>query len=433
MASGAIVVTGSAGLIGFGVAARLAQEGRAVIGTDRIQPREDGGFPSTDAELTDVHKLHAICSGDISAIVHCGAVSGPMLGRDNPRAVIETNVAGTANLLEIARQRGVRLVFCSSTSAYGDTATGLDPVPEDAPLAANDIYGATKASGRHPHPRLRRPDRPRRHRAALLLGLRAAPPHPLRGARDDQGRAGRPQPPVSLYGRGFTRQYVYIDDVVSAVIAALDAGEIGPQRAFNVTGGQRLEFGAIAEAVEPGRAGGADRAWRGRGPRGPEPRSASTSRPPRTPSAGNRKSRSPTACGTTPAGSPGTRYRNPRKGRIAMPRAAVIVPFPFDEEGLDYRRAEMEQVQLSGPGRLRLQAPQGGPEALHRPPRRDAGRVRDLRGGHRARRGGLRRHHGQHAERFRRARAARGPRHPRRLQRQVVAPLRAHPRHPPSA
>ncbi len=51
------------------------------------------------------------------------------------------------------------------------------------------------------------------------------------------------------YGRGFTRQYVYIDDVVSAVIAALDAGEIGPQRAFNITGGQRLEFGEIVDTV----------------------------------------------------------------------------------------------------------------------------------------------------------------------------------------
>lgn len=118
-----------------------------MVGTDRIQPREDGGFASTDAELTDIHKLHAICSGDVAAIVHCGAVSGSMLGRDNPRAVIETNIAGTANLLEIARQRGARLVFCSSTSAYGDTAIGLDPVPEDAALAAADIYGATKASG----------------------------------------------------------------------------------------------------------------------------------------------------------------------------------------------------------------------------------------------------------------------------------------------
>ena len=248
MASGAIVVTGSAGLIGFAVASRLAQEGRAVIGTDRIQPREDGGFPSTDAELTDVHKLHAMCSGDIEAIVHCGAVSGPMLGRDNPRAVIETNVAGTANLLEIARQRGVRMVFCSSTSAYGHTAVGLEPVPEDAPLAADDIYGATKASGDI----LTRAYVAQTGLDAVVLrfswvyGPRRRTTCVVREMIKD-AQAG--QPTTLPYGRGFTRQYVYIDDVVSAVIAALDAEEIGPQRAFNITGGQRLEFGEIADAV----------------------------------------------------------------------------------------------------------------------------------------------------------------------------------------
>ena len=249
MATGAIVVTGSAGLIGFGVAARLARQGRAVIGTDRIQPREDGGFPSTDAELTDVHKLHAICGGDISAIVHCGAVSGPMLGRDNPRAVIETNVAGSANLLEIARQRGVRLMFCSSTSAYGNTATGLDPVPEDASLTADDIYGATKAAGDI----LTRAYAAQTGIDAIVLrfswvyGPRRRTPCVVREMIKD-AQAGRTT--ELPYGRGFTRQYVYIDDVVSAVIAALDAGAIGPQRAFNITGGQRLEFGEIADAVK---------------------------------------------------------------------------------------------------------------------------------------------------------------------------------------
>ena len=248
MASGAIVVTGSAGLIGFGVAARLAREGRTVIGTDRIQPREDGGFPSTDSELTDVHKLHAICSGDIAAIVHCGAVSGPMLGRDNPRAVIETNVAGTANLLEIARQRGVRLVFCSSTSAYGNTAAGLDPVPEDAPLAADDVYGATKASGDI----LTRAYVAQTGLDAAILrfswvyGPRRRTTCVVREMIQD-AQTGRAT--TLPYGRGFTRQYVYIDDVVSAVIAALDAEEIGPQRAFNITGGERLEFGEIVDAV----------------------------------------------------------------------------------------------------------------------------------------------------------------------------------------
>ena len=248
MASGAVVVTGSAGLIGFGVAARLAREGRAVIGTDRIQPREDGGFPSTDAELTDVHKLHAICSGDVEAIVHCGAVSGPMLGRDNPRAVIETNIAGTANLLEIARQRDVRLVFCSSTSAYGNTAVGLDPVPEDAPLAGDDIYGATKASGDI----LTRAYVAQTGLDAIVLrfswvyGPRRRTTCVVREMIKD-AQVGRAT--TLPYGRGFTRQYVYIDDVVSAVIAALDASETGSQRAFNITGGERLEFGEIVDAV----------------------------------------------------------------------------------------------------------------------------------------------------------------------------------------
>jgi len=248
MELGAIMVTGSAGLIGFAVASRLTREGRTVIGTDRIQPREDGGFPSTDAELTDVHKLHAICGGDVAAIVHCGAVSGPMLGRDNPRAVIETNVTGTANLLEIARQRGVRLVFCSSTSAYGNTAAGLDPVPEDAPLAANDVYGATKASGDI----LTRSYAAQTGLDAAVLrfswvyGPRRRTTCVVREMIKD-AKAGRAT--TLPYGRGFTRQYVYIDDVVSAVIAALDAEEIGPQRAFNITGGQRLEFGEIVDAV----------------------------------------------------------------------------------------------------------------------------------------------------------------------------------------
>ena len=248
MASGAVVVTGSAGLIGFGVAARLAGAGRAVIGTDRIQPREAGGFESVDAELTDVHKLHAICGRDIAAIVHCGAVSGPMLGRDNPRAVIETNVAGTANLLEIARQRGVRLVFCSSTSAYGNTPAGLDPVPEEAPLAADDIYGATKAAGDI----LTRAYAAQTGIDAVVLrfswvyGPRRRTPCVVRDMIRD-AHAGRAT--TLAFGRGFTRQYVYIDDVIGAVVATLDAGACGAQRAFNITGGQRLDFAEIAETV----------------------------------------------------------------------------------------------------------------------------------------------------------------------------------------
>ena len=121
-------------------------------------------------------------------------------------------------------------------------------MPEDAPLAANDIYGATKASGDI----LTRAYAAQTGLDAVVLrfswvyGPRRRTPCVVREMiRDAQaGRATR-----LPYGRGFTRQYVHIDDVVGSVIAALDAGAIGPQRAFNITGGQRLEFGAIVEAV----------------------------------------------------------------------------------------------------------------------------------------------------------------------------------------
>ena len=172
-----------------------------------------------------------------------------MLGRDNPRAVIETNVAGTANMLEIARQKDVRrLIFCSSTSAYGNTPAGLDLVPEDAPLTADDIYGATKASGDI----LTRAYVAQTGLDAAVLrfswvyGPRRRTTCVIREMIKD-AQAGRAT--ELPYGRGFSRQYVHIDDVVSAVIAALDAPEIGAQRAFNVTAGVRLDFAEIVDTI----------------------------------------------------------------------------------------------------------------------------------------------------------------------------------------
>ena len=247
---GKIIVTGGAGLIGFSVAARLVRDGRDVVAMDRIAPAEDGGFTCVLAELTDAHKLHEIAAGDVDAIIHCGAVSGPMLGRDNPRAVVDANVVGTANVLEVARQHRVRrIVYCSSTSAYGNTPTDVaGPIAESAPLAATDIYGATKAAG----DLLTRAYAAQHGVDAAVLrfcwvfGPRRRTPCVLRDMITD-AQAGRATS-LSL-GRGFYRQYIHIDDVVAAILAALDAPALDNGRAYNITGGSRLDFEEIAEVV----------------------------------------------------------------------------------------------------------------------------------------------------------------------------------------
>ena len=249
MAKTAILVTGAAGLIGFTLAKRLAETGRAVIGTDTVPPDEDAGFRFVRADLSDVHRLHAMFGDGVEAVVHCGAVSGPMLGRDNPRMVVESNLVGTANVLEAARiHKARRLVYCSSTSAYGDSMKGASRLDESAPLSPTDIYGATKAGGDI----LTRAYAASAGIDAVVLrfcwvyGPRRRTDCVIREMLND-AQAGRPT--RLPYGGGFHRQYVYIDDVVTALVSALDTPGVGGL-AFNVTAGVRLSFEEIVTSVK---------------------------------------------------------------------------------------------------------------------------------------------------------------------------------------
>ena len=248
MANDAIVVTGAAGLIGFTLAARLHADGRVVIGMDRVAPTEDFEFSFIAADLADVHKLYEALDRGAAGIIHCGAVSGPMLLTDNPRAIVESNLMGSANVFEAARQRSLRrVVYCSSTSAYGEHPQDLEICTEAIALNAVDVYGATKAGGdilarayaaQHGLDavalRFSWVYGPRRRTDCLIREL-------LRDALE--GRTSQRD-----FGLGFSRQYVYIEDVVDACIAAYDSAELGG-RTFNITGGTRASFEDISAAV----------------------------------------------------------------------------------------------------------------------------------------------------------------------------------------
>lgn len=248
MSDGAILVTGAAGLIGFTLAARLQASGRPVIGMDLAAPAGAFDFPFIAADLGDVHKLYEALDQDVRGIIHCGAISGPMLLLDNPRSIVQSNIMGSANIFEAARQRDLRrVVYCSSTSAYGDHPKSLEICTEDTPLNAVDIYGATKASG----------DILARAYAAQhgldsvalrfswVYGPRRSTDCLIRELLLDalEGRQSR-----YAFGADFARQYVYIEDVVDAAIAAYDSADLGA-RAFNITGGGRSSFEDIIAAV----------------------------------------------------------------------------------------------------------------------------------------------------------------------------------------
>ncbi|MDO9714075.1 NAD-dependent epimerase/dehydratase family protein [Paracraurococcus lichenis] len=247
MSEGRVLVTGAAGLIGNAVCALLAARGRRVVAVDRAPaPGCPEGLAAVD--VTDVHGLYAAV-GDLplDGVVHCGAYSGPMVARDTPHDMFRVNVAGTANVLELARVRGARrFVFCSSTSAYGPTGPG--PVTEDRPLVSGTLYGASKAAGEalvRGYARQFAPDGASL-RLCWVYGPRRTTDCIIRTMITD-AQAGRPT--RVPFGRGFPRQFIHVEDAARALVTALDApGPLGGQ-AFNVTGGAFLTLDQVAAAA----------------------------------------------------------------------------------------------------------------------------------------------------------------------------------------
>lgn len=241
-----VLVTGALGLIGNAVRRRLEDRGAPVVAIDRVAGAVDGR-PVLECDVTDVHGLHALARRHaLGAIVHCGAYSGPMVAPDHPTQMIAVNVGGAGNIGELARIiGGVRVVFASTATAYGTTPPG--PVGEDVPMAPDSMYGASKAAAEHVLNAYRAQfgvDTVSL-RISWVYGPRRATACLIRRMLTDAiaGRETRLD-----FGLDFPRQYVHVDDVTDAMVAALDRPNL-PQQAYNVTGGTWMTLGEVGETV----------------------------------------------------------------------------------------------------------------------------------------------------------------------------------------
>lgn len=274
------LITGSAGFIGFHVARRLLARGDEVHGVDSMTPYYDVKLKACRHEMlaqSERFKPHITGVEDLGRltnvareaapeiIIHLAAQAGVRYSIENPRAYIDSNVIGTFNVLEIAREFAVRhLLLASTSSVYGGNQ--VMPFREnertDHPLT---LYAATKKSTEL-----------MAHSYAHLWGV----PTTVMRFFTVYGPWGRPDMalfkfveavlndrPIDVYGYGrMSRDFTYVDDVAEAVVrltrvppvretaedtdTSYSSGSVAPFRIVNVGGGAPVKLLAFVEEVE---------------------------------------------------------------------------------------------------------------------------------------------------------------------------------------
>ncbi len=154
-----VLITGTAGFIGFHLAQLMLKEGFRVIGYDGMTPYYDvalkrhrhqilmqsPGFTCEEGMLEDMPRLQALCERERpEVIIHLAAQAGVRYSLENPRSYVESNLIGTFNVMECARTLGVEhLLMASTSSVYGaNTEMPFAEVQKtETPLT---LYAATK-------------------------------------------------------------------------------------------------------------------------------------------------------------------------------------------------------------------------------------------------------------------------------------------------
>ncbi len=236
-----VLVTGSAGFIGYHVCRLLLEQGETVVGADNVTRSYDvrvkewrlrrlesrPGYSFKRVDVSDREQMRSLFANGsdprgapFSAVVSLAARAGVRASVEDPWAYYATNTLGTLNLLDLCREYGVgKFVLASTSGVYGDDTPS--PFREDSaasqPLSP---YGSSKKAAEtlvYPYHHLHGLD------ATVLRYFTVYGP----AGRPDMSvfafiRAIAEGKPITVLGDGTQeRDFTYVDDVARGTIAAL--------------------------------------------------------------------------------------------------------------------------------------------------------------------------------------------------------------------
>jgi UDP-glucuronate 4-epimerase len=255
-----ILLTGSAGFIGYHTALKLLSRGDEVIGLDNISPYYDPKLKEDRLKELEGKKGFTFIKGDIldrptvtkamqgvDRVIHLAALAGVRYSFEHPEEYIANNIDGFFNILDEVRKQNINgLIYASSSSVYG----GNDKLPaEETDRTDNQLslYGQNKKDNElmaHTYHHLYQ---------IPVTGLRFFTVY---------GPFGRPDMALflftdailrghtmNIYGQGkMQRDFTYVDDIVSGIIASVDNNY--PEEIFNLGSGRQEELMDFVTTIE---------------------------------------------------------------------------------------------------------------------------------------------------------------------------------------
>ncbi|GLQ35958.1 UDP-glucuronate 5-epimerase [Amylibacter marinus] len=249
-----VFITGTAGFIGFHLAKLLLAEGFTVLGYDGMSDYYDVNLKKRRTQLLLQNERFSFVEGQLEdndflratidpfepdAIVHLAAQAGVRYSLENPRAYIESNVIGTFNIMEAARELAPEhLLMASTSSVYG--ANDVMPFNErektETPMT---IYAATKKAGENMgHSYAHLWDIPTTmFRFFTVYGPWGRPDMALfkftKGILEDT--------PIDIYNNGdMYRDFTYVEDLVKGIRLLIDTPPKRPETPADIPEGDSL-------------------------------------------------------------------------------------------------------------------------------------------------------------------------------------------------
>lgn len=247
------LVTGAAGFLGSALANRLDREGHQVRGYDDLSAGDPSRLSAdvlfTRGDVTDRPKLWTLLQ-EVDCVYHLAAKVSVPESILYPREYNIINVGGTVSVMEAMRDVGVRrVILISSGAIYGDQ--GQQPLVEDAPPNPGSPYAVSKLAAEHYV-----------HTIGKLWGIETVALRVFNAYGPGQPLAAAHPPVVPhflrqvahggsmiIHGKGEqTRDFVYLDDVVEAMVAAASAPTID-RSVINIGSGIETSIQTLGQYV----------------------------------------------------------------------------------------------------------------------------------------------------------------------------------------